>query len=193
MSLRPLLCTRCGVSLPAEREALAGLRACPSCQSSLEVLVFPALFRPTSAGSAGEAVLESREAGCFYHPAKRASVPCAVCGRFLCALCDVELSGRHYCPPCLEKGGKRGAIQTIERQRIRYDNIAMALVTLSFLVWCAWVVTAPVAWFFIIRYWNAPPSLVERTRLRMSLAGGLAVVEFGLAAVFWAFLFRSGT
>jgi hypothetical protein len=89
--------------------------------------VFRAFFQPVPRGRDGDPVLIEGEASCFYHPQKKAAVPCEACGRFLCALCDCELHGKHFCPACLETGKQKGKIQKLESQRTLYDNIALAL------------------------------------------------------------------
>src|SRR5580765_4769226 len=81
---------------------------CPYCDAPLQVEIFPAFFRPIAAGANAEALMLEGEASCFYHPQKKAVRPCDGCGRFLCALCDCELQGEHFCPACLEGGGKKG-------------------------------------------------------------------------------------
>ena len=62
------------------------LTPCPACGVPLQVEVFPALFRRINPGSSGEAILVEGESSCFYHPQKKAVIPCQGCGRFLCAL-----------------------------------------------------------------------------------------------------------
>ena len=78
-------------------------------------------------GSIGEAIVVEGEAACFYHPGKRATVPCGVCGRFLCALCDLELNGRHVCPACLETSRRKGDLRNLDTRRMLYDSAALSL------------------------------------------------------------------
>ena len=92
---------------------------CPACGMPLQMEVFPALFRKISAGQGGETIIVEGESSCFYHPQKKAVLPCDGCGRFLCALCDCELDGRHFCPACLEAGKTRGKIKSLDNQRTR--------------------------------------------------------------------------
>ena len=99
-------CTKCMKPLPAELYGQSGLTACPSCGSLLRVDAFPALFSGPAEGDSGETLFVDDEASCFYHPQKKAVVSCAQCGRFLCALCDVEFSGEHLCANCLGGGRK---------------------------------------------------------------------------------------
>src|ERR1041384_5927116 len=80
---------------------------CPFCQSLIQVEIFPALFKPIARGRAAEPDVIEGESSCFYHERKKAVTPCDICGRFLCALCDVEINNQHICPACLETGRKR--------------------------------------------------------------------------------------
>lgn len=167
------------------------LSPCPACGTPLQIEVFPALFRLQSVGRSGEAILIEGESSCFYHPQKKAVIPCQGCGRFLCALCDCELNGQHFCPACLETGKTKGKIRNLENQRTRYDNLALMLVfvplipPLIFFGIYLTIITAPAALFVAIRYWNAPRSIVHRTRIRNLIALILALVQISG----WALLF----
>jgi hypothetical protein len=159
------------------------LVACPSCQTPLEVEIFPAYFRRISPGQNAEALVVEHESSCFFHPEKKATVPCASCGRFLCALCDCELHGQHFCPACLEAGRTKGKIKSIENQRTLHDNIALALAFYPLLVWCTTIFTAPAALFVAIRHWNSPRSIVHRTKIRFVIAiivAGLEIAGWGI-------------
>jgi hypothetical protein len=172
-------CTACGAALPLESLAAAGgpLR-CPGCAATLEVHAFPALFRPLESGRAGEAVLSDEESACFYHPKKRAVVPCDNCGRFLCALCDLEFNARHYCPPCLEAARDRGALPRLESQRTCHDRIAMALALYPLLIFFyPTLFTAPVALFLSVRALRSPGSLVHGSKIRCVAAMLLSTAE----------------
>ena len=150
---------------------------CLSCGTVLEVNLFPALFKEQKPGSSGETVLEEGEATCFYHPRKRAVTPCAMCGRFLCTLCDVDLNGRHLCPTCLETGKKKGKLKSLETHRTLYDNIALFLATFPMLFFWPVIATAPLAIFIVFRYWKAPTSIIPRTKIRFIMAFILASLE----------------
>src|SRR5215469_7503062 len=161
-------CPKCHGALLEGGLNLQDPAPCPSCQRPLQVEVFPALFRPVGQGQGGEAVMVEGELSCFFHPQKKAVLPCAGCGRFLCALCDCELNGQHFCPTCLETGRTKGKIKSLENQRTLYDSIAFALaiypVVIFPLIYFT-IFTAPAALFIAIRYWNAPRSIVHPTKL----------------------------
>jgi hypothetical protein len=181
-----LQCTRCHAQLEQAFMNRGGLSPCPVCGVPVEVEAFPAFYRPIARGSDGEPVMVEGEASCFYHPQKKAAVPCQGCGRFLCALCDCLLNGQHFCPACLETGKQKGKIKNLENQRTLYDSIALALAvypavlifTLFFTIF-----TAPLALFIALRHWNAPRSLVHRSRARLVLAvifSSLQIVGWGV-------------
>src|SRR5947209_734443 len=120
-------CPKCKAASVAEVWNEPNQTPCPVCQTQVRVYSFPALYRPQSRGQTAEPVVMEGEASCFYHPQKRASVPCHGCGRFLCALCDCEFQGHHYCPACLQTGKTKGKIKNLQNQRVLYDSIALGL------------------------------------------------------------------
>ena len=145
--------------------------------------MFPTFARPAAAARAVESVASDEDASCFYHPRKKAVVPCGRCGRFLCALCDLELDGRHLCPGCVEAGRNADARTALREglpvaPRTLHDNVALALAVLPLLLWPTTLLTAPVALFVTVRHWNEPArSPVPRWRWRLILAGGLSLVQ----------------
>lgn len=144
---------------------------CPSCRVPLRCEVFPALFRPAATARPAENLMLEGEASCFYHAQKKAVVPCAACGRFLCALCDCELHGEHLCPPCLELGKVKGQHERLADSRVLYQNQALSLAVLPLFL------TGLAAIYLALRYRKAPGSLVAPRRWLMPLALTLAIVQ----------------
>ena len=177
-----LTCTKCTGPVPAEFYNLPILTPCPTCATPLQVHVYPALLRPITT-TAAESLLVPGESGCFYHPEKKAALPCDSCGRFLCALCDVEFNNQHLCPACLEAGNKKGKIRNLQNRRIRYDNIAVALAILPLLVFYLTFITAPGAIYLAIRHWNSPGSIVPRRTKPRYL---IAIILASLQIIGWA-------
>lgn len=178
-----LSCPNCRALWPADLAALAALTRCPVCHTRVQIEVFPAFTRPAAVGTVGEAIVIEGEAACFFHPQKRASVPCGICGRFLCALCDLELYGLHVCPTCLESGRRKGQLEHLDTRRTLYDSAALTIAGLGFpfvcTMYCFWVALplAPLAIGIAIYGWRKPRSIIPRTRVRAVLAIVLAVVE----------------
>ena len=147
--------------------------------------VFPAFFRRLTAGHEGETLMVEGESSCFYHPAKKAVLPCESCGRFLCALCDCELNGQHICPSCVEAGKTKGKIKSLQNRRTLYDKLALHTCVFPMIPPFIYftVLTAPVALYISIRYWNAPRSLVHRTKIRFIVAIIFATLQLAAWSV----------
>lgn len=182
-------CPVCRAPWPEDPGLLAAMPACPACGRETSVTVFPALARGTPRGALPETVLLEGEATCFHHPQKRAVVPCAECGRFLCALCDVELHGRHLCPGCLETNRRKGRLTELDTHRTLFDSAALLLALLPLLLcWPATFLSAPVAIGLGIFSFYRPGSILRRTRFRSWLAIGLGLLQ----VTGWALVFLGG-
>lgn len=191
MSNGLLHCPKCRATLLTHAFNSGAFGPCGSCQSALAIEVFPALFRRTEAGRIGETVMMEGEASCFYHPAKKAVLPCEGCGRFLCALCDCEHQGQHLCPACLEAGRSKGRIKSLENKRMRYDNLALSLALLPILIFYFTLITAPMTLYLVIRHWKSPFGLTQRSRGKFILAGLIALLQIaGWTAFFIAIFTR---
>lgn len=177
MNGKALACTRCGTVLAELADATSGACACSNCDAQFYVAVFPALSRPLAAGQPGQAIVLDGEASCFYHPQKRALVPCQTCGRFLCALCDVELNGQHLCPACLESGQAKGRLTQLQKRHVLYDSVALTLAIAPLLFWPLTCLSAPATLYIAIRHWKTPLSILPRTKIRYLVAMVLATVQ----------------
>ena len=190
-----LACPKCAAPWPESPAELAALTACPSCAKTARVLAFPALFREAVPVVAPlDQVLSEGEASCFYHPAKRAAVPCGACGRFLCALCDVKLGDRHLCPGCVETGRAKGKITELEPARTLWDTTALMLAAVP-LVLCypISILTAPAAVVVAIVGRKKPSSVIPRGRWRLWLALVLAVLQIlGWLVLLGFFIIKGG-
>lgn len=164
--------------------AAGGESLCPACAAPVLVALFPAYGRGLDAAGAGTAVVTEGEAGCFFHPGRQAARVCGGCGRFLCALCDVEFAGGQWCPKCLADA-RRAASASFPQTRLRHDYIIWAVLALTVVMFPIGVVTGPGAFLYALWAWRRPPSLVAASRAR--LAGAMvAAALLGLGAgVFW--------
>ena len=178
-----VFCPSCNAPLPERffrKPQTEG--SCSTCRTTVAITLFPALFRPAIKIDPQSLLTAEGEASCFEHASKRAVAVCHKCGRFLCALCEVEVAGKIWCPNCLvpaNTGG--GPIQELEKSRTLYDSVALALATLPLLIFFYPIfVTAPVAVYLSIRYWKKPSSLIPRGKWRFVLALllGLLVITF---------------
>jgi hypothetical protein len=178
-------CPRCRTPLRLAQLNTGLPEVCPGCRTPTLVDVFPALLRPLPTGAQAETIVVEGEASCFYHPQKRAAAHCTSCGRFLCALCDIELNGRHLCPGCLETGQRKGNLSELENRRTLYDSAALSVALVGPILTCfvGSIVTAPVAIGLALWSWKRPGSILPRTHLRSVLAIGLGVLEVGAWAL----------
>jgi hypothetical protein len=99
-------------------------------------------------------------------------------------LCDCDLHGEHFCPACLQAGQKKGKIKRLEQERVLYDNIALSLAVYPLLIFYFTIITAPLSLGIAIRFWNAPRSIVHRTKARFVFA----ILIAGLEMAGWAAL-----
>ena len=184
MDIRSINCSKCFVPLPQEIFNRADFTNCPSCHSSIMIRTFPALQKNISPSHA-ENILLDAEAGCFFHPQKKAVVACATCGRFLCSLCDIEFDNGHICATCLDAGKKKNKIKNLETHRVLYDHIALSVAILPLLIFWLTIISAPISIYVAIRYWKAPTSIISRTKVRYILA----IVFSGLQLAGWTIFF----
>ncbi len=188
-----LACPRCKGALPETFYHAADLQPCPGCLMPLRMEVFPALWAEPEVGQGGETLVTEGESSCFYHPTKRATVACESCGRFLCALCDLDLNGQHLCPTCLQTGKRKGKIAQLDHHRTLYDSMALTLAFAPLLVPIFTIITAPCTLYTVIRRWNAPRSIVGRTRWRLVVAFIAAVLQvIGWFLLFYYIRLHSG-
>lgn len=179
-------CLRCAARLSLETPGAFGPVACPACGARLEGAAFPALWREAPRGRAGQRQTAPDGATCFYHEGHVAEAVCEGCGRFLCALCEVEFVGRRLCPGCIEAGFRGASFRGLDNRRFLYGTLALMLAVLPVLFFWATLVTAPAALFVVFRFWRAPGSLVRSERPRLAVAGvlaGLQVLGWGAVAV----------
>jgi hypothetical protein len=173
----PLNCGNCRKPLPWAVCNTTDLTRCPSCNATLYATVFPAMFRSVGPGKSGETLLTDGEASCYYHSHKKAVVACSNCGRFLCALCDIDLNGQHLCSICLEAGSKQRNIKNLENRRVLYDDLALSLAIVPMVTVYFTLLTAPIVLFLSIKYWKAPASIIPRSKFRFVLAVFIALLQ----------------
>lgn len=168
-----LKCPAC--TEPLRMEQYNGSSICSGCSAPIQSVAFPALARVGEVVRP-EQVSDEGEASCFYHPEKQAIVSCAHCGRFLCALCDLEVTRQHLCPACLSQGKDRHGVSRKNKGYLRYDMVALALAFWPLLLFAPlFVLGAPLALYVTIKYYKRPVSIVPVGRWRFWLASLLAV------------------
>lgn len=183
----PLRCDVCDAAISEDAINRPELVVCARCGAPARVHVFRAMFEKTQAGTTPQAVQLDDESSCFYHPKKTAVLPCDHCGRFLCALCEIEIHGRHFCSGCVEQGATDGRMTELKPEYIHYDSIALGLAVLPALFLWPTLFTAPAALYFVARYWKRPLSILPRRRWRFLVAALFA----GMQVTAWGFFMAS--
>ncbi|MCL4692311.1 MAG: hypothetical protein KJ060_07355 [Candidatus Hydrogenedentes bacterium] len=188
MQAAVLTCGTCDTPVPVEAVNGPAPVPCAQCGAPIEAAAFPALFRERTAGHSGERILFDDESSCFYHAGKKAVVPCDVCGRFLCALCDIEFNNQHICPYCIEAGKTKGKMEQLENERMRYDRLALGLSLLPIVFFIPMIYfvifTAPAAMFVTLRHWSTPLGPVRPIRWRFVVAFVLSVLQLTTVGLF---------
>jgi len=168
-------CSQCGSLILNEELQHNGFHECTGCGSKVRGIIFPA-YHHSSGPAKTEPAMEG-ESSCFFHPHKRAVVPCDECGRFLCTLCQVELGDRSICPGCVATGANKTKLPSLQTERRNYDTVALSVAFFPALpVWPS-IFTAPIAIYLCIRYWNQPVGILPRSRWRLYVALTLATLQ----------------
>lgn len=182
-----LRCPSCNATINADRFNRNEPVPCSRCSKRMRVLAFPALYAetdgdipPAIADAAGES-----EAGCYDHANRKATAVCDDCGRFLCALCKLEIDGRTTCPRCLAAARNSEASIRLVDQRPLLDNMALAFAVYPALLIFPSLIFAPLSLFIVFRYWKRPGGLLRNTKMRYVLAGILALIQL----VIWVSFF----
>jgi hypothetical protein len=116
-------CPSCaGEFVPIETE----WQSCPYCEKRLRIHVWQIVRQNNNAVTA-----LSDQATCFFHPDKAFQACCQRCGRFVCALCDLQLGAEHVCPACFERGradsGAEAGKAEWRYRDVLYDSIAVTV------------------------------------------------------------------
>ena len=165
-----VVCSGCGTPVPLLPSAGLKTIRCGTCDAELLLEIFPAFFRGRGPSSSGEALGADGESSCFYHERKKAVAVCEECGRFLCSLCEVGISGRILCPGCIERGREEESLEVLVTRRTLYDGMALSLSVLPLLLFFVTLITAPLSIFIAVRFWKKPGSILPRTKIRFVLA-----------------------
>jgi hypothetical protein len=183
IGLGVFVCPGCGGDFePLETE----WQSCPYCQKQLAICIWPVVHQKGNATAA-----LSDQATCFFHPDKLFQACCQRCGRFVCALCDLQLGAEHICPTCFERGrADSGAEASKAEWRYRdvlYDSIALTVGWGWILFWPVIVAAIPTVIYLHLKYRKAPRSyLIARSGWRFWAAyPGLVWLPLLIASSFF--------
>ena len=128
---------------------------CLYCDKKMQIGVWPIVRQNNNAATA-----LSDHATCFFHPDNAFQACCQRCGRFLCALCDLQLGAEHVCPTCLERGrtdsGAEAGKSEWRYRDVLYDSIALTVGWAWILFWPVIVAAIPTVIVLHVKYWKAP-------------------------------------
>jgi hypothetical protein len=159
-------CPSCGGAV-TPTGAPSGFQSCPYCDKRLRIQVWPVVRQKTNAASA-----MPEHATCFFHPEKAFEACCQRCGRFVCALCDLQLGAEHVCPTCFDRGRadsglQRGGTAEWRHRDILYDSIAVTIGWGWILVWPLIIAALPATIVLHVKFRKAPRSyLIPRSGWR---------------------------
>lgn len=169
-------CGGCESALALPAATGAGGVSCLRCGAETAVWLYPALHRPRG-GEAAQTVQDDSHSSCMNHPQKRATVICDGCGKFLCALCDVEWNGEHLCTDCIAHRKSEDPEQALRTEYVHYDLIALMLALLAIPLISIAIIIAPVVLFMAWRFWSVPWRSVPHRKWIMVLAALMACLE----------------
>lgn len=174
-----IYCLKCNALLDTASLNVPLFVKCHNCSAPNQSWIFPCAVTDAPGRAAPENLFIRDDAGCFYHPSKQAAASCDACGRFLCALCDIEMEGKHICFNCMAAGKEKKTMKNLENHRVLYDALAIRLAVFPVLIfWFLTFISAPVTLFISIRHWNSPSSIVPRKKkLRFVIAILLSLIQ----------------
>jgi hypothetical protein len=179
MSSTLIRCPNCNTPLPADHLNVTAFTDCPRCNVPVRAVVYPSFFRRPDTANPGEPLIIDTGSSCFFHPKKKAVVPCQLCGRFLCSLCDIDFNGQHLCSSCIDAGKKKRKIRNLENNRVLYDSIALYLAVIPMLLIWPTILTAPASIFYSVRHWKSPSGIIPRSKARFVIAMCIAGLQLG--------------
>lgn len=173
-----LSCSKCAAALTPNTVQDGAWITCSACNSPIRLSLFPALVAGRATLSESELALSEGQSSCFHHAGKRAVHLCAECGKFLCALCSIDLNGQIWCPTCLSTASAKRSLSQLETKRTLWDSIALGTAIWPFFIFFyVCVFTAPAAIFISLRHWKSPSSLVPRSKIRFIAAIAVATLQ----------------
>lgn len=170
-------CGQCSGVLDIPGGTGAGTIGCRSCGAPTRLWLFPALYRARE-GAQALALQEEGHSSCMNHPQKRAVAVCDGCGKYLCALCDVDWNGEHLCPSCIGHRKSEDTEGALRTTYVHYDLIALMLALLSIPTSFFGAFIAPVALFLCWRYWKTPWRPMPHRKWTMVIAAVVASMSF---------------
>ena len=182
-----LQCPSCRSELSVSGEVEGLEENCPVCQAPVWIRSYPRLFRST-VPKEGYALADDSKARCSFYPELEAEKVCDECGCFMSEKASVRWGGQDFCLPCLHRLREEKKTVGFLARAKRFDNRALALVTLlaPFTLF-----TAPVALVLLWKHRKEPRGFDQRSGWRWWLALFLSLgwlVGWAILGIVWASL-----
>ena len=182
-----LQCPSCRADLSVSGEVEGLDEKCPVCQANVWIRAYPRLYRAPVLKD-GLILADDSKAKCSFFPELEAEKVCDECGCFLSERASVRWGNEDFCLPCLHRLREEKKTNRFLAQAKRFDNRALALVTLlaPFSLF-----TAPIALVLLWKHRNEPQGFERRRPWRWWLALFLAIgwlITWGILGVAWASL-----
>lgn len=187
--MHPVECFFCCGPFFLEAELAPDRATCGRCRRTSWVTVFPA-FRGLPSDQPPALSEEAPppgegEAVCFYAPHRRATHECGHCGVMISLAWGAHWGRQVVCLKCLEHLRAKGRDVQFQTRVPLWEHLVLwlALVPLTLVLYWTVFVTAPAAVFLALWKWNAPRSIVSRSRWRLVVGLILATIQI-LAVIF---------
>lgn len=109
-------------------------------------------------------------------------------------MCDLDVYDAHLCPQCLQSGADKGRVKSLERRRVRYDQIASTLLVVPLLLcWFLVPITSLAVLGLVGWKWKVAGSLVDNIRLRFAVYVVIAILELAGSSFMWWVTVNSGS
>ena len=186
-----ITCPRCSAPLTTPVFSNKSGSSCTYCGLKITGRLFPRFFKPSEEKPTNHDISSENESSCFFHPDKLAVSHCAECGRFLCALCELNIQDRIICPTCLDNLDKEKKVKTFTNRVTYWDSIVMSLAILPMLIWPFTFITAPLTLILIWKHFkDNRHHIIPRNRWRFYFAGLVAGTQIMGWAIFIAALVK---
>lgn len=141
-------CPKCGGTFRLKDYLGKNTIRCKSCNTEVNVNIFPSLFQPIKKGQSAEKVVEELESSCFNHVEKKAVSICDDCGIYICALCEIDRGEKKICSACFNQSLVGEKADELTRDYRQYSKIG------AYLLWgmlFTYGITAPISLFYSIK------------------------------------------
>ncbi len=180
MNIHAINCANCRQPLPDDM-LNRSMSRCRYCGKSVQLNVFPALFRENEQVDVNQLTAEEGESSCFYHEDKKAVTHCEACGRFVCELCHVDLNTKSLCPSCVQSSLKSNKIAELENRRPLHHRMALMFAIIGKPTFMLFIPSIVAVIYAVLAFRQKPPAY-SQSRAGPLTAAVVAIV-FALGQV----------